>query len=144
MRVPCVAPRSETEPEVDQRGLQDRHQNPLNSLGATAPPAAAPTSAASAVKPPLPLRPLYGTRELPPVPAPFTPAEIELFEATLQTQDPFPKPLYKRLADWRDHCGCSNSKHPLPVTYELLQDRNPWRPKRPAAAPIDQDPPSPS
>ncbi|MDP1661667.1 MAG: hypothetical protein Q8L55_07100 [Phycisphaerales bacterium] len=91
--------------------------------------------------PPIPPKPLYRRPGPVVVPAHFTNDEIDFFEATLRTQDPFPKPLYRRLIEWRVHCNDYYLDYPLPITHETLAARSPWEKKRVAACEVNRGPP---
>lgn len=72
----------------------------------------------------------YPMDKLPPIPEEFTGEEIDTFEATLRTRSAFPKPLFRKLVAWRNHCVSFKLTLPLPVTWQMTRDRNPWTPHR--------------
>ncbi|HYC99767.1 MAG TPA: hypothetical protein VEB22_00940, partial [Phycisphaerales bacterium] len=85
----------------------------------------------------------YAEHKRPPIPARFTDEELDAFERTLRTDDPFPKRLYNRLVEWWNHCGCYGFTHPLPVTSRLLDERNPFTRNRAAVSAQPGDAPGP-
>ncbi|MFT3686162.1 MAG: hypothetical protein QM783_14780 [Phycisphaerales bacterium] len=109
-------------------------ENPL-VLAETSPPVPRLTP----VYPPAPPRdPRWDPSQLPQAPAKFTDEEIDLFEATLRTQDPFSKQLHQRLVQWWNYCACYTFEHPLPVTFTLLGDRDPWHAAKRALASVGE------
>lgn len=141
--VPSDAQSNGADPETHQRGTQDR--NPI----ALSPPrdsslvthTSPPPPRLTPNYPPIPPKPLYRRPGPVVVPAHFTNDEIDLFEETLRTKDPFPKPLYRRLIEWRVHCNDYYLQYPLPITHEALVARNPWKKERTAQGGVNKVPP---